>query len=311
MSNLLVAQPLCDQVDGSPNYDGVTTVLGVVPAGGVYALTANVFADTITIRTGVRVAAGQYALLCRKLVLEAGAFLSANGNNASGASQGAAVAAGGYLGWAAGGGGAGVTLAVIGSTNGNNGSGSGGANVAGVGGNGGTGGTATGGLGNASAVATANQFRFWRSTSFSAMGWKMPPTSTGTAFTLINGGGGGGSGGVQVTATAGNSIVSGAGGGAGGLLYFACGVLQNAGTIEARGGNGSNATIGAGVTGFGGGGGGGSGGSIHASVQQVAALGTFLVSGGTGGTGVGGGITSPGINGTAGTLALFVRGEAV
>lgn len=312
MSNLIVPQPFCDQVDGSPNFDGTTTVLGLAPSSSVYTLNANVFADTITIRTGVRVAAGQYAIMCRKLVIESGAFLSANGNNAAGATAGAAITAAGYLGWAAGGGGAGVSRTTVGSTNGNNGSGSGGANVAGTGGNGGTGGAGVAGVGNASAVAVANQFRVWRSPQFAALGWKMPPTSTNTGFTLINGGGGGGSGGIEITAQTGVlALTGGAGGGAGGLLYLSCGILQNAGTIEALGGNGGNATTNVGITGNAGGGGGGAGGSIHATVQQIASLGTFKVSGGTGGTGVGAGATINGISGTVGTLALFVRGEAI
>lgn len=311
MSSLLVPQPFCDQVDGSPNYDGTTTVLGVAPSSSVYTLNANVFADTVTIRSGVRVAAGQYAIMCRKLVIESGGFLSANGNNASGITAGTAITAAGYLGWAAGAGGAGVSINTVTSAAGANGTGSGGANVAGTGGGGGTGGTGAGGTGNASAVAVANQFRFWRSPQFAAVGWKMPPTGTATAFTLINGGGGGGGGGAQITVAGAGSLVSGGGGGAGGLLYFSCGILQNAGTIEALGGNGGNASLGAGITGAAGGGGGGSGGAIHATVQQIAALGTFRVSGGTGGTGVGSGTNIGGINGTVGTLELFVRGEAV
>lgn len=299
--------------DSSLDFDGVNTVFGIVPSSGAYVLTSCIIADTVTIRTGARLIPGQYFVMARILTIEAGGYLSANGNNASGTTAGAAILAGGYLGWAAGAGGAGLTRNTVTVAPGATGAGSGGSSVGGVGGSGGNGDTAAGGAGNASAAANANQLRYWRSALFAQNGWKMPPTGTATAHTLMNAGGGGGSGGVRITGAGVDSINSGAGGGAGGILCVYAGALNNQGTIEARGGNGSNATVtGAGVTGTGGGGGGGSGGAIHLTCDRIVNVGTFSVAGGSGGNGVGAVLANAnGFSGSPGTLCLFLRGEAV
>lgn len=305
--------PYSSLADGTLDFNGAAVVLGVAPVAGVYTLTSCAIADSITIRNGVRVIPGQYFLMARVLTIEAGGYLSANGNNASGLTAGAAILAGGYLGWAAGAGGAGNSRNVVATVVGANGAGSGGNSVGGTGGNGGNGDTIAGGAGNASAVVGANQLRYWRSPQFTANGWKMPPTGTGTTYTLVNAGGGGGSGGLRITAQAGtDAAVSGGGGGGGGILYVYAGTLANSGTIEALGGNGGNATIGASVTGTVGGGGGGAGGAVHIAAERIAGAGTISVAGGAGGTGAGAVLTnSTGLPGSPGTLCLFTRGEAV
>jgi len=313
MSYLRPPTPNSTFADGSLDFDGAATVLGVAPVAGVYTLTSCIIADTITIRTGARVIPGQYFVMARVLTIETGAFLSANGNNASGLTAGGSILAGGYLGWAAGGGGTGNTRNTITTVAGATGSGSGGSSVGGTGGSGGNGDTIAGGAGNASAALAANQLRYWRSPLFAANGWKMPPTATGTTYTLVNAGGGGGSGGLRITAAGGDSLNSGAGGGSGGILCVYAGVLNNQGTIEALGGNGSNATVGGpAVTGTVGGGGGGAGGAIHLTCDRLVSAGTFSVAGGSGGAGAGSVLANAtGFQGSPGTLCLFLRGEAI
>ena len=312
MSSLLVPQPYNDAFDGNPNFDGVNTVLGIAPVAGVYTMTQNIGADTIYVRSGVRILTLGFVFWCRILYTEAGSYISFNGNNGAGTTGGALFTNQGHLGCAGGAGGAGATRTTIGSTAGSVGGGAGSGSVGGASGAGGAGGTGAGGAYNATTALVANQFRFWRSPQFASVAWKMPGTGNAVAFTNVNSGGGGGGGGVQITGQAGVlSLDGGGGGGAGGIVAFWAGVIDARGTIEALGGNGANAVINAGVTGGAGGGGGGSGGSIHGSFGRVARLGTFRIPGGTGGTGAGGATGFAGLNGSPGSLALFVNGEAI
>lgn len=294
--------------DGSPDFNGTATILGMVPSSGVYTLTQNLSANVVTIRSGVRVKTQGYVIICKSLVIENGGFLSFNGNDAVGTTGGASLLAAnaGHLGCALGGGGAGVVRSTVGSSIGNGGTGSGGGNIGGLGGFGGAGGTANGAAGNSSVALNVSQIRQWRTDTMWALNWRVTPTGNTTTSALVQGGGGGGSGGVQYTGGVGN-LTSGAGGAAAGIVAFRAGTLNNKGTIEAVGGNGSDAVLGT-ATGFAGGGGGGAGGAIHASCDVLSSVGTFSVAGGTGGLGVGGGFQ--GLPGTPGTFDLFVNGEA-
>lgn len=294
--------------DGSPDFNGTTTVLGMAPSSNVYTLTQNLAAKTVTIRSGVRVKTQGYVIVCNALIIESGAFLSMNGNDATGVTGGASLLAAsmGHLGFAAGSGGNGVSLSGASTTNGFSGNGSGGNSLGGVGGTGGKGGAAAGGVGNSSAILGASQLRQWRSANMWMLNWRVSPTGNTVTAVQVNGGGGGGGGGTQWTGGSG-ALVSGGGGGAGGIIAIRASTLSNAGTIEANGGNGANAVLGT-ATGGAGGGGGGSGGAIHISCDTLVKAGTMTVNGGNGGTGVGTGLS--GLPGTPGTIDLFVAGGA-
>lgn len=301
-----------DLSDGSPDFNGTATVLGIIPVSSLYSLNQNIVADTVTIRTGVRVFTNGYVIFAKKLTIEAGGFLSANGNNASGITGGAAYTNLGYLGWTAGNGGTGITRTTAGATSGNAGAGSGGSSAGGTGGSGGAIGATAGGAGSTTSMLAANQFKLWRTEFPSMTGWKLPPTGTGTSMALVNGGGGGGAGSVSYTSGTGNAI-SGGGGGAAGVLAIKVGELDNLGTIEAVGGNGANGTVAVTAVATASGGGGGAGGVIHAVVDTVTNLGTFNVSGGAGGNSASTAVppvTAPGMLGTPGTFVLIVGGVA-
>lgn len=315
MSNLYVPQPGSDSLDANPNYDGINNVLGVAPVAGVYTLTQNIVADTMTIRTGVRVITAQFAIWARTLLIEAGGFLSYNGNNAVGQTAGTGVATGGQFGGVGVGGANGVSRTTVGSTVGTSASATSNG-MAGSGGQGGTVGGGTGGGGGSPGAPNASQLRIFRSIFYGNLDWRMPPITSATAHTLMNYGGGGGSGGVIITTTSAADVAAAGGGGAcAGMIGFRVGTLRNLGTIEALGGNGGNASLGASISNGGaGGGGGGSGGVIWGACTVLNNIGTIRVTGGTGGNGAQIGSTYTnrnGIDGAPGTVEIFVGGEPI
>lgn len=318
MSNLLVPQVWSDAYDGSPNFDGTATVLGLAPSTSIYTMTQNIIADTLTIRSGVRLITAQYAIWAREIFIESGGFLSYNGNNGStaasdGTGSGAALTAGGHLGFSAAAGGTARWRNTVGSLNGN----AGGSSTASVGVSGGAGGTTAGVAGAAGTLTALNvtQTRLFRTARYCELGWKMPPITNSSVWSAVNGSTGGGGGPVTLTtSTAGDVFVGGGGGGSGGgLIAIRCGILRNLGTIEAKGGSGGNGAIGTTVTNGGaGGGGGGGGGVIHIVCDSISSLGTISVAGGGGGNGAQIGTVYANRNGNAGStgaLFLFVRGE--
>lgn len=318
MSNLLVPQVWSDAYDGSPNFDGTTTVLGLAPATSTYTMTQNIIADTLTIRSGVRLITAQYAIWAREIFIESGGFLSYNGNNgitvaSDNVGGAAAITAGGHLGFGAGNGGNGRWRNTNGSLNG----GSPSSSTNSVGSSGGAGGTTAGTAGNPGTIAALNsaQTRLFRTARYCELGWKMPPITNASTWTAVNGSTGGGGGPVTLTAsTAGDVYVAAGSGGSGaGMIAIRCGVLRNLGTIEAKGGNGGNGAIGTTVTdGGAAGGGGGGGGVIHIVCDSIASQGTISVAGGIGGTGAQIGsvyANKNGVDGTSGLLLLFIRGD--
>jgi hypothetical protein len=109
---------------------------------------------------------------------------------------------------------------------------------------------------------------------------------------LSNTGAGGGGG-----AGNGSGTIGGAGGDGGGVIYVECGELVFTGTISAAGQKGLNGLRF--LSGSAGGGGGGGGGIILVRARKITVkTGTVKVTGGNGGTGVGGG--SAGVNGADG-----------
>lgn len=282
---------LGDGSDGALVYDGVATILGVVPAGNTYTLTRDIYATDLTVNVGVTLIPNGFRIFVEDTLLNNG-VISGNGKNATGITAGASTVATGSLQTAAGGGGNGRSTTGAG----NGGAGSGGNNICGSGG--GNGGNADGGnlggLGNTSASPNANTGGFRHILPFV---FGRLPGVTSTVLVAMNGSGGGGGGGTNVgTGTA----SSGAGGSASIPVIIFCNVLNNQGTISSNGGNGSNAT----ATGDGkaGGGGGGAGGFVGIWYKTLIAQGTVTANGGLLGTGIGGGAN--GVNGSAGTTLV-------
>lgn len=229
-------------------------------------------------------------IAARKVKLNAGAVLTADGVGgvgASGTMSGAAAAGGqayansqSYFGGAGGGAGGGN------STTGT-------VRAGGAGGKAFAGATAAaGGTGAASGTATDGQ---------AGHAPRMGLGILDTYIVLLNDSIGGAGGGAGAPGEFGGVVAGGDGGDGGGLIIITCEVFENLGTIRARGTDGQ-----AGGTSSdrsGGGGGGGGGGDIIVLCVQRLALGTFEVDPGQGGAG-GAGATRIGGAGGAGYEGL-------
>lgn len=263
-------------VDGDGTMDGAATIYGLSPSSNVYTATADIYADDLTINSGIRLEMDGYRLFV-KGTLTNGGFISCNGTDATSATAGTVKTnrtafKGSTLTGVAG---SGTT------TNGGNGSnrstslgGAGGAGGAGSGGTGGAGGTATapnasnGGINVLSSIAQALDPR--------------TPTATPANYAAGSGGGGGG----------GDTTDAGGGGGSGAsYLLVIAKTVAGSGAFEAKGGNGFTP-----VAGNCGGGGGGGGGILVLISSTGKGSCTFNVAGGTKGNGVG-----TGTNGTDGS----------
>lgn len=272
-------------IDGSVTFDGVSTVLGVVPSGGTYTLTRDIWPNNMVIAAGVTVNPRGWLIVCKGDITGSGK-IAFNGAHGSGSTGGGSVSSQTLPGSNAGGSGtngagsatSGGSNCPVGITTGNaggSGSGTGPSGAIGQGGTGGgNGGAAQGGV--ATNTLTAAQGYYWSPVAF----FSARSVSGSSIFTMGSGGGGG----------AGNTGASGGGGGAsGGAIHIAARSITGV-SIEAKGGNGANGT-----GGNSGGGGGGPGGIIrgyfftgNAPVTDVSG-GTGGASSGTGGAGGDGG----------------------
>jgi hypothetical protein len=54
--------------DGNADFDGTSTVLGLVPSSSVYSLTADIFCNNLTVRSGVRVAPNGYRIFVKNIL---------------------------------------------------------------------------------------------------------------------------------------------------------------------------------------------------------------------------------------------------
>jgi hypothetical protein len=127
-------------LDGSTNYNSFSS-----RSGSVYTLTRDVFADDLTINTGVELKAAGFRVYVKGTLTTVGTGkISANGVAGSGINGGASSGTGTVLAGSAGGTGSGFTTGVA-SSNVTNG----------LGGVGGTGGTGAGGVGGAGGTVTA------------------------------------------------------------------------------------------------------------------------------------------------------------
>lgn len=282
-----------DGSDGVVTFDGVATVLGLVPAANVYTLARDLFLrDGSAINAGVAIVTNGFRLFCSGTLTNNGTI---RWNGAAGTLGGAGAAQ-----TVNGNGTVGTTAAIGGG--GGNGNPTVGANGAaltrtqgGSGGNGGAGGTGAAGTGGVAAppAQVAGTLRFM---PLSVLGQLVQGNNS---FVQTAGGQGAGGGG-------GDGTNSGGGGGAGGgIVLVAARYLAGTGAIQARGGTGG-AGAATGNTGGGGGGGGGlvlvtSGSVVIGSPNSIAGQ-SIDANGGALGAHFGTG--ADGVAGSSGTVIL-------
>lgn len=289
-----------DGSDGALNYDGSTAVLGVSPSSSIYTLNRNVHATDVIIGNGVEIKSNGFVLHATgEISVPTGsAKITCNGLAASGATGGAARAAG-YLPASIAGGNGGASSYGL-PTNGQNSGRAPGTNSAlfkgGDGGSSGFGSPGDGGHAAGGTITLAGTGADIRE-AFSAT---HPMLAFTNGFTGGSGGGGG---------RGGFSGAGGGGGAGGGYLVVACGSWSGTLTLEAKGGAGGNAA------GDGGGGGGGGGGAaVFLSGTDTAP--TISVAGGSAGAAGGtpanqGGLNTggdPGVAGASGLAVTFLGG---
>ena len=292
------------------------------------SLSADIYADNLTINESVTVYTNGWRIFCRNILTNNGtldcsaidnAEAGTAGNNSSGVAGGNGATGGGAIGsyyvqapsgqkggdstlYAGNPGGDGTDVDPSLGVNGASG-GDGGYNsfttpyrhsV------GGTAGTATGELSMISddwVVPNGQSTPIYSRESIVVQG-----VLSGRTLSFSAGAGGGGSGGGETYSVNYCGGAGGGGGGAGGIIYIAARTLINNGTVSANGSRGreggGGATGGGFSSGGGGGGGGGAGGLIFLVYQTIVQNGSLSVNGGTGG---GAGALGGAVAGTAGT----------
>ena len=305
--------------DGVMHFDGVSTVTGLAglslaPVAGVYTLTRDIFATTMTIDAGVVIIVAGFRVFAQVTLTNNGA-IRANGGNGGNAttvavgaagtapvagsiSGGSAGAAGGAA-TAAGGNSASPAASHLGAATTNNtgpaapGNGSNGGTLQGGAGGGGTAGGGNGGTAVGLTIGSmSNAPHFYA--MFQAQ------QGRNAANTQLNCGDGGGGGGGGAVANQGNG---GGGGASGGLVLVSARLIAGSGSFEAKGGNGGTGSVGTGGGGAGGGGGGAGGVIVVFSESKYALSVTLSVTGGTGGAPAG--AAGTGGNGGSGLTYLF------
>jgi hypothetical protein len=280
--------------DGAQTFDGMTTILGLVPSNSTYTLTRDIFLASSTINMGVSIITDGYRIFCNGTLTNNGT-IQWNGNNAVLNTAGAALsnASSSFLGSNTGSaGGAG------GASNGTAGSNQSNSPLA-LGATGGAGGNGTGGSSGKAAGTVST-----RTTQLGSIQY-LPAMTQGFYFsasglmTVLGGTGGGGGGGDTVND-------GGGGGSGGGVVLLSVHLFAGTGNIQALGGNGGNgASLG---TNCGSGGGGGGGGILitSSSISAGAIAGqTLSVAGGTAGTPTG--LGAMGSNGSTGNIYLLAN----
>jgi len=317
-----------DASDGSITFDGAATVLGLAPVANVYTLTRDIFLSSGTVSVGASIITSSYRIFCSGTFTVNGT-VKHNGNNASGVTGGAALAAGSISGATAGDNGGAGGAAQSSNAPGNPGATATSTSITNaIGSVSSAGGTAAaGGSGQAGAGGAAGTMALGTVTA-PKTNYHVPTIAItlhaidGTSIGYIKGsapaaGGAGGGGGAGSSGTPGGGAggQGGGGGGTGGIIAIFAGaiVIGATGVIQANGGNGGNGANGqnasgtnSGGGGVGGGGAGGTGGVIILMYHSLTNGGTIQASGGSGGSAgtVGGTPTGTGAagatNGTAG-----------
>jgi len=311
-------------IDGALVFDGVSTVTGsgffglsIVPAAGIYTLTRDTFASSMTVDAGVEVVTGGYRLFVLGALVLNGKITSNGGAGSdggvtaggtggvrpwdpatkplnSGVTNGVTFTGGAADAGSGGSGSAGqpptsthiggaIGIGAAGSDGGSLQGGGGGANNAGTGG------------GTVTALPTTNQFLNAHHGFVIAQAVAGRNVVNAQLGTSSSGGGGHGAAGDAVGG-------GGGGGGASGANGVVCArTITGVGSIEARGGNG-------GASGGTKGGGGGGGGGGIATVVTSGAFPTVSVVGGAGGARGGAVNTTDGGDGGPGRAYLFAIG---
>lgn len=276
--------------DGNVTFDGMTTVLGIVPSANTYTLTRDIAPATMTVNSGVIIATANYAITIESTLTNNGT-ISNNGQAGSHGSGGNTTPAGrfpininGGQGGGTGGGGskAPTGFFVSASAAAGGGAGATGANGTNGAGTGGGGGGATSGAGSSGGAQTIGGTMIPSLYDF-IRGARTPDN---TSMSFGTGGGAGGNG----------ASVNGYGGAGGGLVFVAVPTMTGTGAIQARGGNGGTAV----ASDNAGGGGGGGGGMVVLIYSTGANTQTIDANGGTGGGGSSGDATGSGGNGGSG-----------
>lgn len=271
-----------DGSDGTVNFDGTTTVLGLVPAGGAYSMLRDLYlADGSQISSTAILNPKGWRIYCQgTFTIGASAKLVQNGNAAVGKtggvgypSQTVALSGGGVGGTGAAGANGTAPAAVTSSLT----------TVTAAKGGGTSAGTGNG----ATAANTASLAVVHGSPKNLGQAMSMKSNASSSATSFAGGIGGNAGDGLSTG-------IGGGGGGAGGIIWMAVQNLVNNGQINVIGGAG-----GAGTVAVAGGGGGGSGGAI-VLIYHTITLGTTNVSGGAGGAAFSTGGT--GANGPSGTV---------
>lgn len=281
-----------DGSDGSPTFDGSTTILGMAPSSSVYTMTRDLYLDSPTINNNVTIKTVGFRFFVKGVLTGGGsaALVAFDGSPAVGATAGSinaanpsTIAVSGASGQAGGNGGTANGTSGTSATNSFGG-------ASGAGGHGS--GTNTGGTGRSASAPNVGNGALHAGPQ-AAIG--LLQSATNASLVLSGGAGGSGGGG-----DASNS--GGGGGGGGGSMVIVVKTFAGTGAIHARGGAGAN-----GVAGQSGGGGGGGGGwivIISGSVSAGAVSGwTVDTSGGAAGTKSG---ASPATDGSAGSAGNVV-----
>lgn len=236
----MVKDKFGDGSDGAIIFDGTTTVLGLVPASGVYTMNRDIFATNLSVSGSTTILfTANFRIFCTGVLATIlGGKISNDGPAAAGQVAGTATTSGSLFGGSSGGiGGAGGSGAGANGTSLTNALGGAGGNASGT-----TGGTVT-----APSATLGSPRAFSTSTSGYLVG-----NNAGSAAVVALRGGTGGGGGAGGTGTGG-------GGGAGaGVMVIAAYVLSlsSAGDIHCAGGHGGISPAGNNANGGGGGGGG-------------------------------------------------------
>jgi hypothetical protein len=279
--------------DGVVTFDGSATVLGFVPAAGVYTLTRDIDPSSLTVDPGVVIRTNNFRVFCSGTITNNGTIQN-NGNDASGITAGAATPLQVFP-VTVGNGGAGRTTPGPGNGGGSasqcprNWANSSGNNFGaspngtappqtalGRGGGGGASSANNGGTGGTITVLAPNT-GYLVGTYVLLHGRQS--VGAGGAYMLGSTGGGG--------AMTGANGSSGAGGAGAGFLFVSAVTITGSGVFRCRGGAGSAAVTGA-ASSHGGGGGGGGGWLTMMYAHRLGSW-TANADGGPGGLGAGGG----------------------
>ena len=249
---------------------------GVVTLTSDFTMPRDMYYDTLTIDPAVTLFMNGFRLFAKNAIINNG-IIDRSGNNAIGTAAGAALVIG-TLGLSGGGSAGGTNAGVAGL-----------ASATSLGGNGGSGGLGSSGAGGAAGIAAQITAAAGGTELFQSA--LMAQRGQTTTNLTVNGGAGGGSGGGDGAAAGGGS------GSGGGVININTRSLTGTGVIRAKGGNGGQPA--GGNRGGGGGGGGGCISTVTENDVTMTSL-TFDVSGGTGNSGSGTGVS--GNNGSAGRI---------